>query len=134
MSLRVTPVASSSLAASGPAAAAGVARTSHGLTVVLAVQAVDGVDVAGRRALRIELRCEPGVDDSLRVLDADHSRAHRDDVRVVALRGAHRRVDVVRVRGADAGNLVRRHADADPGAAAEDAAIEFLAQDCRGDA
>ena len=60
------------------------------------------------------------VGDRLGELGTDDAGAHGDDLRVVGQRRALGRIGVVGQRGADAGNLVRRDADADAGAADQD--------------
>ena len=64
---------------------------------------------------------QKGVGDRLGEFRADDARAHGDDLGVVRQRGALGGIGVVGQRGADARHLVGRDADADAGAADQDA-------------
>ena len=89
------------------------------------IELVDGLDIRRRCALGVELGGKPCVHDGLGQFRPDDARTHGDDLGVVGLGRAFRRIGVMRQRRADARHLVGRNAHADPRAADEDAAVIF---------
>src|SRR6185312_10331988 len=97
------------------------------------VELVDGFDVLGRRAIRVEFRIEPCIDDRLGQFRADNARAHSDDLGVVGLGGTFGGIGVVRQRRADARNLVGRDGNTNAGAAKQDGAVLLAVNDVMAD-
>ena len=86
------------------------------LLMPIALDRIDARDL-GPGTRRLELRGQECSDDALGQLGADHPCADGQDLCIVALARALRRVRVMGLRRANPQHLVRRDGHADPGAA-----------------